>query len=69
MMKKYSMTCTCGDVMSVEAMDQTEAVSKMKAMMTPEAVAAHFAEKHMGEAVPSQDQMMAMIEANLVEAM
>lgn len=68
-MKKFSMTCTCGDVMTVEAMDQAEAVSKMKAMMTPEAVAAHFAEKHAGDSVPSQEEMAAMIESNLVEVM
>ena len=37
--------------MSVEANDRDEAVSKMKAMMTDEAIAAHFSEMHKGEAV------------------
>ena len=40
------MTCTCGDVMSVDAENREEGVMKMKAMMTQDAIDAHCAEKH-----------------------
>ena len=43
---KFSMTCTCGDVMSVDAENKEEAVMKMKEMMTQDAIDAHCAEKH-----------------------
>ena len=45
-MQKFSMTCSCGDTMSVDAENRDEAVMKMKAMMTQEAIDAHCAEKH-----------------------
>ncbi len=45
-MQKFSMTCSCGDVMSVDAESREEAVTKMKGMMTQEAIDAHCAEKH-----------------------
>jgi len=65
---KYSMTCTCGHEMSVEAENREEAVMKMQEMMTPEAIAAHWSEKHMGEDMqPSKEEMDAMIEEKLME--
>jgi hypothetical protein len=66
-MKKYSMTCTCGDTVSVDAESREDAVSKMTAMMTPEAVAQHYAEKHAGQEVPSAEQEVAMIEETVQE--
>jgi len=60
-MNKFSMTCTCGDVMTMDAANRDEAVSKFQTMMTPEMTAKHMAEKHAGEAVPSIEQVHAMI--------
>ena len=45
LMEKYSFTCSCGDVMSVDASSQEEAATKLKEMMSEEAIAAHTAEK------------------------
>jgi hypothetical protein len=47
--------------MTVEAATRDEAVEKLKGMMTQDMIAKHFAEKHAGEPVPSQDQVHAMI--------
>jgi len=52
-MTKYQMTCTCGDKLDIESSTREEAVSKLQAMMTPEAIDAHFKEKHPGQqAIP-----------------
>lgn len=67
-MNTYSMTCTCGHVMKVEAESREEAVQKMKAMMTEDMVAQHTAEKHPGEPVPSQEQVHMMIEQTIQPA-
>ncbi|MBI4099241.1 hypothetical protein HY442_01775 [Candidatus Parcubacteria bacterium] len=61
-MSTFSMTCSCGDVMSVEAENREEAVAKLKAMMTDEAVAAHMADKHPGDPALPTSQVHAMIE-------
>lgn len=65
----YSMTCTCGHEMTTEAGTRDEAVMKFKEMMGPEAAAAHTAEKHPGEAVPSQEEIGMMIEQSTKEKM
>lgn len=64
---KYSLKCTCGDVMTVDAENLDEAKAKLKEMMNPEMVSAHMAEKHPGEVVPSSDQVSAMVDAGTVE--
>ena len=64
---KFSLKCTCGDVMTVDAASRDEAVAKFKEMMGPDAVAAHFAEKHAGQPVPPMDQVTAMIDSGVVE--
>lgn len=61
------MKCTCGDVMTVDAANKEEAVTKLKEMMSPDAVAQHFSDKHPGQPVPSQDQVGANIESSVVE--
>lgn len=63
----YSMNCTCGTVMSVEAENRDEAVGKLKDMMTAEAVTSHFAEKHQGQPVLSKEQSDSMIEQMVKE--
>ncbi len=62
---KYSMTCSCGDVMSIEADSKDDAVAKVKALMTEDAVEAHMSLKHPGQSVPSQRHVHEMIEENL----
>lgn len=62
------MTCSCGDVMNVEAASRDEAVGKLKDMMTEDAVKAHYAEKHPGQDVPPMDQVSAMIETGVQQA-
>lgn len=58
-MKKYSFTCTCGDVVEVEAMDEVEAKTKFAEVMTEEGAKAHFADKHPGQEVPPYEVLMA----------
>lgn len=60
-MSEYSMTCSCGDVLKVEAGSKDEAVSKIQAMMTEEAMQAHMAEKHPGDPVPALAAIHGMI--------
>lgn len=60
-MMKFKMTCTCGDVMEVEAANREEAIVKLKGIMNDEMVAKHMAEKHSGQPVPSMDQIGMMI--------
>lgn len=67
-MQKFSMTCSCGHVLSVDAATRSEAVGKIKAMMTPQAVAQHMAEKHPGQPVLPVSQVHAMIEQATVAA-
>lgn len=67
-MAKFSMTCTCGHVMEVDAESREEAVQKMKDQMTPEAVKAHMDEFHQGEAPLTQEQVFAGIEAGMQPA-
>ncbi len=67
-MQKFSMTCTCGHVMDVDAETREDAVAKMKATMNEEAVAQHMAEKHPGEPPMTVAQVHAGIEASLAPA-
>ena len=52
-MSQYSMTCSCGDILSAEATSRSEAVQKIQGMMTKDAISAHMVEKHPGQPVPS----------------
>ena len=62
---KYSMTCSCGDVMSIDAGSREDAVSKMKKMMDASAIAKHMADKHPGEPVPSVSDIHKQIDSDL----
>lgn len=64
-MHKFSMTCSCGDVMSCDASTLEEAVTQMKNMMSQEAINKHMEEKHPGDPVMSVSDCHAMIEKNL----
>jgi hypothetical protein len=67
-MNNYSMTCSCGHTMTVDAGTRDEAIRKMQGMMTPEAVAKHMAEKHPGQPVLQVSQVHAMIAQNIQAA-
>ncbi len=62
---KFSMTCSCGDVMSVEAESKAEAVAKTKELMTEQALDAHMALKHPGQQIPPLSRVHSMIEDSL----
>lgn len=65
----YSMTCTCGDVMTVDGQSREEAVEKMKDMMTQEMLDQHWQEKHAQDEMPKPtiEQAHIMIDHNLVD--
>lgn len=62
---KYSFTCSCGDVIPVDAATRQEAIEKAKGMMNEKAVSKHMAEKHKGEPVPSMEQVEMMISQSI----
>ena len=62
------MTCSCGDVMDMEAATREEAVGKLKAMMNEEMIGKHMAEKHPGQPVMSVADCHAMIEKEVMPA-
>jgi len=66
---KYSMTCTCGHEMTVDASTKEEAASKLKEGMTQDALNAHWADKHADDQnpKPSLEESHAMIEQNVHE--
>lgn len=64
-MGQYSMTCSCGHTMTVDAVTRSEAAQKLKAIMTPDAIAKHLAERHPGQPVLPVSQVHAMIEQNV----
>lgn len=69
-MKKYSMTCSCGQVMSVEGNTREDAVVKMKQMMDQVGLDTHWAQFHKGKPdseKPTVEQSHAMIDQMLQE--
>ena len=64
----YSMQCSCGDTMTMEAGSREEAVIKFKDMMTEDAISQHMTEKHPGQPVMSVAECHAMIEQHVKEA-
>ena len=68
-MTNFSMTCTCGHEMAIEAGSREEAVQKLQAMMTQEAVDQHLAEYHQNDAQkPTLEMVLASIDQMLVAA-
>jgi hypothetical protein len=64
-MSKFSMTCTCGHVISVDAASRQDAAQMIKNIMTADAVAAHMKEKHPGQPLIPVSQVHAMIDQNV----
>jgi len=67
-MSKFSMTCTCGDTMAVDAENREGAVAQFKTMMDEKGIAAHMGEKHRGQPVISVADCHAQIERDVVAA-
>jgi len=61
----YSMTCSCGDVMTVRGGTREKAIKNMKAIMNEVTVYEHMAQKHIRDAVPTIQQVHTAIEQNL----
>jgi hypothetical protein len=61
-MATYSMTCSCGETMSVDAANRDEAVKTLQSWMTAGSIAQHMKDHHKpDEAIPSVDQIHGMI--------
>ena len=67
-MTKFSMTCSCGETMTMEAEDRKEAVEKFKAMMNEDSIKAHMSQKHPGMPVMTVADCHAQIEKDVVPA-
>lgn len=67
-MQKYKMTCSCGDTMTVEAVDRDGAVAQFKGMMNELSIKAHMDEKHPGKPMISVADCHAQIERDVVPA-
>ena len=67
-MNTFSMNCTCGDPMSVEAGSREEAVTKLQDMMNAEAIAEHMAKRHPGSPIPTVSMVHGDIAKNLQPA-
>jgi hypothetical protein len=65
---KYSLTCSCGDVMTVKGRTRAKAVRSMQAVMNESTLYEHMSQKHIGESVPSIQQVHAIIEQSLKTA-
>lgn len=62
-MATFSMTCSCGYTMSVDANSREDAVSMLKAGMTQQALDDHMREYHKAdEPKPTLEQAHAMID-------
>lgn len=64
----YSMQCSCGHTMVIDAKSKKEGIQKMKDMMTLEAVADHMDKMHNGQELFTQAQMHVQIEMYLRQA-
>ena len=58
-MKKYAMTCSCGQTMTVEGMNRDEAALKLKAMMDQKGVDDHWMKFHADDKNPKLTVMQA----------
>jgi hypothetical protein len=68
-MANFSMTCTCGHTIEMEAGSREEAVTKFQSFMTQEALDEHFRERHNpSEPKPTLEQAHMMIDQVLVAA-
>ncbi len=52
----FSMTCSCGYVMTVKGGTREKAIRNMKSLLNETKVYEHMAQKHIGDAVPTTEQ-------------
>jgi hypothetical protein len=65
-MANFSMTCTCGDTLTIDASSREDAVNQLKDMMDQAGVDRHMQERHSpADPKPSVEQVHSMIEATL----
>ena len=62
-MADFSMTCSCGETMTVDAPNREAAIAMLKGGMTQEALDGHMNEHHKGEQKPTLEQAHQMIES------
>ena len=62
------MVCSCGDTMTVDALDRDGAVAQFKGMMDEAGIKSHMDAKHPGMPVMSVADCHAEIEKNVVAA-
>ena len=68
-MTSFSMTCTCGHTMTVDAPNRDEAVRMLKAGMTQQGLDDHMRQHHQpGDPKPTLEQSHAMIEQMVTAA-
>ncbi len=65
----FSMTCSCGETMTVKARSREKAVRNMKSLLNEDKVYEHMAQRHIGDAVPTIEQVHAIIDQNLKTAL
>lgn len=65
--KTYSITCTCGDKMQVEARSREAAVEQLKRSVDELSLANHAAERHPAGDAPTMDELFEIIEYTTVE--
>lgn len=63
----YEMKCNCGETVSVKAANRSEAIRKVKELMTKDAIKEHMESEHPGQPVPTPEEAHARIEQNLIE--
>ena len=61
----FSMTCSCGETMTVRAGSREKAVRNMKSLLNETRVYEHMAQKHIGDTVPTIKQIHSVIEQDL----
>ena len=61
-MNEYSMTCSCGEVISVDAKSREDAISMLKDKMNEEAIINHISESHSGESAPTLQEVHSIID-------
>lgn len=68
-MKKFSMKCSCGQVMDVEASSREEGIAKLQQMMDQAGLDAHWTQFHQNDTnpKPSVEQSNAVISQSLAE--
>jgi hypothetical protein len=67
-MSGFAFTCPCSHEIKVDAGNRNEAVAKIQGMMDEKAIAAHFKEKHPGQAVMSVASVHGLIADRTVSA-